>query len=362
MAVTVKTRERLVGLFVLLTIAAVAAILLGVVSRERFFRKEILVSAAFDQRFNLSRGSVLLFEGFEVGHIHQIELAGPYHVDVKLAVDARYARFISRRCTVSVETSPIGGLVSDNVLLVPPADSAEESSPAVNDPIQEGSVLRFERGATLINRATEIIDLAKREILPSVTTLASAASELLQRLNAPTGELRTLLGHANDLSANIGTSLGNLDRTMQGLAQDAHETTTRLNEMLTRTNAIAEGLERGDGVAGTILRDAHMKDDLQHTSSDVRAMVAQLNESLPKLLSDVQSVMASLKTISSQAEQASARVPVLLDSAQMSMVNANDVLAAVKNHWLLRGYVPEVKEAETLSRSPRLSPSVGGRP
>ena len=80
----IRFAEQVVGMFVLLAIVAVAAILIFVGINQRWFARNYRFASRFDSGAGLSVGMPLMLKGFEIGKVTKVSLNTQNQVDIEL--------------------------------------------------------------------------------------------------------------------------------------------------------------------------------------------------------------------------------------------------------------------------------------
>ena len=108
-----------------------------------------------------------------------------------------------------------------------------------------------------------------------------------------------------------------------------------------------DGLEKGKGLAGTVLNDPAFRDQAVKTMAEMHATFVNLNKTtadlkaaaagLPDMAKKLESFVANL-------EKAGKGLPGMVSEGQTLFGDADQAAKAAKQLWPLRNYVPQPQE------------------
>jgi uncharacterized phage infection (PIP) family protein YhgE len=130
--------------------------------------------------------------------------------------------------------------------------------------------------------------------------------------------------------------------TWTKLGADFQKTQEELNQLVTRLDNLASGVEQGKGTAGRLLIDTGLADEAQK-------LLARANEAM----SELQGVVTNLNVAVKNVQNGTARLPEITDAVanevkdlpglvlqtQVSVRELERLIEAMQRHWLLRKYV-----------------------
>lgn len=123
MKIFLTTRERMAGLFIVVTALLVAAFFVGAAVRNRWLAPRISYHTLVTRGDGLRSGSPVLLAGVEVGEVGSIEFRDDEHLDVELVVLTRHAGRVRKGTTVNVRR--VLGIGEKRLILQPPAQVKE---------------------------------------------------------------------------------------------------------------------------------------------------------------------------------------------------------------------------------------------
>ena len=180
---------------------------------------------------------------------------------------------------------------------------------------------------------------------------------------APTDTIGQVLDEVRD---KVMPLLDDTRKAVQGLSAFADRLNANdgpFERTMASISGVAAKLERGEGIAGKILTDEALAQqlvgvvsDLRKITTDASSLIGELDKAagdarLQDLIKRTESVLASLQTASANLAKASpqlpqitrnlasgtANLPTLLLQAQMSARELELLLAQLRGHWLLGG-------------------------
>lgn len=130
------------------------------------------------------------------------------------------------------------------------------------------------------------------------------------------------------------------------LAVDLRNPEGNLQQLIAHLNQIAAGLEKGEGMAGRVLRDPKMAAELDGIMASIQASLAE-----------VKKIMGDLEESSSVVKDEMQDMPGVVLQTRQTMQETEKLIAAIQKSWLVRGNM-EQPAATTLIPTAE----VGGKP
>jgi phospholipid/cholesterol/gamma-HCH transport system substrate-binding protein len=325
----IRFAEQIVGLFVLLALLALAALLMMMGINQRWFARDYRFVSHFNSGENLSTGMAVKFKGFKIGSVDSILLLDNNKVEINFHIYDTYYDKLTPNSVLELAISPIG--IGGGGLLFHPGKGEGGTVP-------EGSLipsLSSPEGLLLV--AEGLVDIPNR---------SDAVSDILVKVGPTIESVQDTLN-----------ALEKLVLTMDDLVQGKND--APLGSLLVQTDAIARNIE---GITGSTNREIEQIIDdvatLTESLKDTTGLVTRIlgaQGSIPKLLDDNEEIYQSIETIlsslSASAEEIEKlllftnrqqpRITTLLDETISAINEGQDVLTGVKNNPLLRGGIPE---------------------
>lgn len=248
--------ETKVGIFVLVgsILFGTAIFLLGDYSFQRFYP----VYAEFADVAGLPDKATVKLSGVEVGKIKKIYLKDD-KVIVQLAVREGVKIYRDSKFLVG-STSMIGSKFLE----------VDQGTPA-------SGVL--EAGATVRGETVQPLD---RAVAAAVASLESLIKDV--RGDGTLGEnLNDILKNLKDVTANVNDLVANGQPHAEKAMERLDSITAKLDAMLTKTDMIVDKINKGEGVAGALVSDQKMKDNVTATLSNLRDASASAKDVLGRV-------------------------------------------------------------------------------
>jgi phospholipid/cholesterol/gamma-HCH transport system substrate-binding protein len=112
------------------------------------------------------------------------------------------------------------------------------------------------------------------------------------------------------------------------VAEELHRPDGNLQQLLSHLNAIAEGLEKGEGTAGQLLRDPALANELRQITGKIDATLQQ-----------VQQILENFEQVSETIRDESSDVPGLVLQGRETLRESEILIEGLQRHWLLRKYM-----------------------
>lgn len=135
-----------------------------------------------------------------------------------------------------------------------------------------------------------------------------------------------------------------------GLAMDIRDPEGEAQRMLHTVNNILTGLERGEGLAGKLLRDQDMANDIEMMLLSVQETMDYVNE----IMLHVAAASEELPRIAKRLRGEIDDIPGLMYQTQATLRETEVLLKGIQRHWLLRKYVDEGRRLDADMMAPSI--------
>ncbi len=297
--------HELVGSFVLLVLLAVIVAVLLAGRAQGWFEPthEVRVEFSEEGTFGLRRGAEVRVLEAPAGIVHDIVVREDGVMEGILRVRGRFFQYIRKDSQAMVKR--VFGVAGDAYVEISRGVGEELSE---DDPYID------------IAKDTEIMDVVEEvleELRESILVAMNQLGDLLEEYTALATDFRDPEGHVQKVLGNI--------------------------------SAITEGLERGQGPAGRLLRD-----------EDLAGHIDELAVKINRTMDDVNSIMENMAEASKEfpemARTAGGEVrdmKGLVSQTQSSLQEAEILIEGIQRHWLIRKYIDRDDPPE----DDRLAPS-----
>ena len=371
----VRFAEQVVGVFILVAIVGLAAILILIGVNQRWFAKNYYFQSEFISGTGLSVGGSIQFRGFDIGKISAIDLNERNTVDVEFYVYDTYYEKMKRNSVLELVSSPLG---LGGGLIYHPGIDTEFTPP------EEGYFIpaldtvegrrRIKEGLVVIPKSEDMISSLLGQIDPILGELDRTIAQVNSVLRTVEDEL------AGRGTGPVSTLLTTLNSELDGSGEGS------ISQTLARINAVVDTVQY-EVIANTTERLNSLLDQLGEVTTnviDITADVAQTTESLrdptgivpkllgakgsiPTLLDDdnalYDEILAMLTTVAGIVDQlksftefvngSTPQISGLIEKGQDALDGGVEVITAIKNNPLLRGGIPEAREQPTTFQSMR---------
>jgi phospholipid/cholesterol/gamma-HCH transport system substrate-binding protein len=316
---TIRYADRVVGVLIVLALAALVAVIIFLGSGQRWFAKDYQFKTYFDSAAGLSKNMSVQYKGFTIGRVKSFDLTPDDKVEVYFYIFDTYISRVHPGSLVDISISPVGlgnqflfhaglgaGQLEEGTLI--PAVSSREGQEALR------------RGTAFIPKHDDSIS----EILSQVNSVLSNVDTLVQDLN---GALE-----GTD-STTLGRTLGNIEEAAQGLAGMPGMVQGTLDALLGNLDQIVESTQ-------PILANLQIvSEDLSDPNGAMAQVLDAEGPVYTNLSSTLESVSGAMKSLEKTAAYVPAQLPqvtVMLAEVQDVLRSVEDVLTALLNNPLLK--------------------------
>jgi phospholipid/cholesterol/gamma-HCH transport system substrate-binding protein len=365
----IRFAEQVVGIFVLIAIVAVAAILVFAGANQRGFARNYRFTSRFDSGGGLSVGMPIVLKGFEIGKISRISLNEDNQVDIEFSIQDTYYPKVLPNSVLELTSSPIGlGVTLKFHPGATPGPPVEEGSFIASMDLPEGREL-VEQGLVRIPKGEDVIGSVIAKVNP---VLEEVRTTLVQTRRLVTDIDLALAGKGGPM----GVAIAGLASTPGKVNRVVDDTGTRVNEIVARVNSVldkidtvsgdlteitgttkatlgtlsvnlesitanlkttSEGLRETRGLATRLLDP---KGSLETILNDQNALYRQIDGAL----ASTNAVIAQVKGFIDYINSTQPQISTILEKGRDALDQGTDVLQAVKNNPLLKGGVPPARQ------------------
>jgi phospholipid/cholesterol/gamma-HCH transport system substrate-binding protein len=301
--------DRIVGIFVFVSIFILFSIIMIVILNQKIFERKFRYVSRFEDAYDLKSNQDVYFKGFKIGKIEDFKLNDRDSVDVDFFIFRKFQHLVTRNSVLNKSSNPLTG---SKIVLIQNelnADIAPEHSYIPSLDTDEGKLL-VAQGAVK-KQADKISDIINTvdEILKSVNSDNNAGSNSVARILVNTADT---IGKLKDEMDRFDIILGNF-QTLSG-------------EMKNPDNLVRRLLD-----------------------PDGEVMFNSINKSLDSLTR----VMDNLETFSVFIDKQTGQIESLMVETKSTMKELRDVLEGLKNNPLIKGGITDKKEQEKVKESIR---------
>lgn len=299
--------NQIVGSFVLLIVAAVVVGIFVAGHAQKWFEPvhELAIVFPPEGSFDLQRGAEVRILGALVGTIEEISAADDGTMTGLVRIRGDFIRFV-REDSRAIAKKKFG-VAGDAFLEITKGSGA---------PLREDAVLHVEKDTEITEMIQEVIRRIEEVVVPAVEQVKIAIDQYTK-----------------------------LAAEFTKVAQTLHNPDSHLQQLLARLAQIAEGLEKGEGTAGQLLRDPSLADEL-------RAITAKIDASLIEIEGILEDIRSSTSVVKDEMQD----VPGVVLQTRETLRETEKLIEALQRHWLIRKYVES-----SAPPSPMIPPAaVGG--
>jgi len=321
----IRYAEQIVGLFTLLAILSLAAILIFMGINQRWFARDYSFVSQFQSGSGLNRGMPIKLKGFTIGAVDKIELLEDNTVQINFHIFDTYYNRVLPNSVLQLATSPIG--IGGSSLIFYPGSSQ-------STPLAEGSFIpstdfaegqrRLESGLVKTDEKEDAVSSVINRIGP----ILDSTYETINSLNSAITRIDNTLSGTQP-----GPLLDVLLQTQQVMAQ--------LHETLENTSGITANLEK------TSAQLSDTQGLVQHLL-DPKGSVAKLLDDDEELYTHIQSIIAELERSAAElsnfagyVNEQQPSITAILQEGRTALQESQDVMQGLQNNPLLRRGITE---------------------
>lgn len=252
-----------------------------------------------DSALGITKGIPVKVFGLTVGTVDEIEIVpgtpgSKGQVRIRLNIGSEYLQHITKDSRAKLMRE---GVVGQALIEILPGDQNVR-------PVARNEVITFERGKTL-GELSEDLNRALSPVLAQVKEAIGDMQNPQGRLQRSVDRVTTLLDELPDSNRKLASVLVTAERT------------------LARADSVLVNADKA--VAGVALK-------AEHTLGGLDRIVADVSATAPSILKNLDSATQSLA-------RAAERMPMMIDSGNTLVRDANQAVSGAKGAWPLRNWV-----------------------
>ncbi|TET35003.1 MAG: hypothetical protein E3J72_12775 [Planctomycetota bacterium] len=375
MRMKVSLAERLTGLFVLSAVVVVVVVLVLSAYKREWFQKKLQLVIYADEGHGISVGTKVFFKGTPAGavvarpRIEKDPRSGEAKVRILMGIFAENAKQIPIGSMAEIQV-PIAGFGETKIRLT-------GGKPNVYYRIMKEP--QYLESKIVTGMGSEIkAAISELEVVQEVTKVLGRVNTILGEIEARKDSLfssiDTTLGNASLIANDISSGRGIAGRmvTDEALARDFVRIVSDMRSMISEMrrdipeitaslNGILKKLRGKEvdeilDIAPTLLEDLDdLAVDVSATLSNLKPILHQTRQMLDgvlDVLDEAKVILADAKVIASDVKNATGDLPRLLDAVDFSLKETTRVVTAVKENWLIKGFLPDVREPDARMTCP----------
>ncbi len=335
-------REKLVGIFLVITLFILTGAIVFIAQGKNWFKKHHPYHTYFKEGYNLAPGSKVTLYNTRIGKVVKVSLTEDNRVMVRLKILAKHASRIREDTIATVESPTIIG--SEYIAIIPGTIQRPLIPPGGEIPSKEKKAL-----------TDYMEDFKVGEMLESLTDIAKNIKEITERLKDPGGGIFGTLNNIKEITARLKDPKGHLFTSLDNIRQ----TTARLKNpkrgifrTLDNLASITHSIKKGKGSAGRLL----IKDDLYLKIEDkinkldsILDNIQLTTARMPALIDETEKRIKEIKGPLTELEKTLKAVPEIMNTIQGELEEVNKITEAVKENFLIKRYLPPAPKERTIS-------------
>ena len=338
----IRFAHQVVGVFILVALSFVVAILILMGINQRWFAQNYYYRSSFPSAQGLNVGMSVNFKGFEIGRVTGISLSESNEVELDFYIQDTYVDRVYENSVLQLQSSPIG--IGGGLVFHQGATASEplpESSfiPSLSSP--EGQEL-LAQGLVDVPRSADAISSLIDQLDPILTNV----NEVLEEVEVTLVTVNSALAGEDEGPA--GSMLVSLNELMVEVDATLEETTERTNEVLDNVSVITENFS----VASAEFADPT---GIVPKLLDPQGSLATILDDNNALYDQIDAILGSLNATAGDVEELSGfingqtpQIAALLAEGREAVATGQDVLEGLSNNPLIRGGItPQLEQPAT---------------
>ncbi len=304
-----KYTDKIVGIFVLLSIFLLLFVFILIIFNQKFFTKKFYFSSAFNDANGLKLNQDIIFKGFKIGKINKITLNASNQIDVDFFIYEKYINRITENSILNKASNPISG-----------------------------SSIIFTQNE-FNNRIAD-----EYSFIPSLDTKA--------------GQFLLEIGEVEKKADDISNIISNIDKFMASLNKDRNADDNSIARILVNTADIVESVKGELDSIDTILTNVKLLSNKMKTPDGLVQRLIDpegdiMFKSIKSSLDNLALIMSDLAVVSKILNSKSKDIENIITDSKMTMKDAQDIIEGLKTNTVLKNIINEDEEQDVVKDSIR---------
>jgi phospholipid/cholesterol/gamma-HCH transport system substrate-binding protein len=303
------------GLFITIGTMALVVALYLIGSNRNIFGNTIRIHAHFFNVNGLMAGNNVRYAGIDIGTVDKVTIENDSSVTVYMIIEKKQSEYIKKNSVAAIGTD---GLMGNKLVNINPGQGA-------STPVEDGDEIQALR------------PVETDEMVRTLNTTNDNLEVITSDLRKFTSRINTDKGVLKLIEDSITTE--NIKAAMMAIREAAENA----NRITIQLNRLAEGLNRGEGLAGVLLKDTASAGELRATihnlqmATDSINMIASGLGEFSQKLNNPDGLVTALTTDTALTEN----VRSGLKNLEESTVLLNENLKAMRRSFLFKKYFKE---------------------
>lgn len=272
-----KWSQLRVGVMASFALAILGFLVFLLAGTSGFFKSSAEVYTYFDDSANIAVAAPVTLNGITVGKVTHVDLSGSSQpgriIKVKMQIEDQYMKAIP---VDSIAIITAGNLLGTKYINIKKGRSPDivakggtlpsQNLTTIDDFVQQGNTaLSALQG--IVTKAGVIVDQVQAG--KGTIGMLLVDDTIAKNLTAMTVEGKKLV-------VSLNTKLNSDDNTLGKFVNDKGAMYDDVRASLAKINALMDGIERGEGTAGKLVKDPALWDDARKTIADVRGILTDI--------------------------------------------------------------------------------------
>jgi phospholipid/cholesterol/gamma-HCH transport system substrate-binding protein len=328
MKFSIRFADQIVGALIILAMIILVFVIFMLGSSQRWFSRDYSFKTYCPTANGLNKNMPVQYKSVTIGRVRSFELVGE-QVEVRFIIFDTYIDRVKKGSLVEVLPSPIGGLVGNQFNFFPGMGK---------DPIPEGETIptvNSDEGKRLVAMGLAI----HPERNDNIGNIMNSVGALLGTLDLLLGDMQEAFEGTERTS--LGRTMGGLEQASVGLQQMAQKLPTDIEGSINRITAQIEPI---------LVNLRQVSGKIADPDGSIAAILDADGDVYKDLVKSLDALSGTLRNVEKTSEVLPAQAPQLgaMIAELRALINTlQDVGVAARNNPLLKGGIPEKKEANT---------------
>ncbi|MBI5893658.1 MAG: MCE family protein [Deltaproteobacteria bacterium] len=317
-----KYLEQKVGLFILLVIAGLLAVIFFIGKERELFTARYNIHFIVPSGTGFIEGMPVKLSGFKIGKLKSLSLDENAKVKIVLDINKKYETWIRKGSVARLVKEGVIGEAVVEITVGPPSGTI----------LANGSEITYEKVAGVEELAKEIKPIIKD------------VKEIIEYINDPDGNVKRTLSNIEEISFGL---IGTREK-MDGVLDEVKVLSKEMKQAVGKAQIIEDkAMPMVDNAAKVMKNIEAMTEKIEpiiDKAKNIAMDIENVTGKLPQVLEKANKILDDIKKTTNVIADKSPNIKDALNTADDMLQDTKEIVKGVKESWPVKNLIPEKEE------------------
>lgn len=321
-----KYLEQKVGLFILLVIAGLLAVIFFIGKERELFAVRYNIYFIVPSGTGFTEGMPVKLSGFKIGKVKSLSLDENARVKIVLDINKKYETWIRKGSVARLVKEGVIGEAVVEITVGPPSGAI----------LADGSEIPFEKVAGF------------EELTKEVKPIIKDVKEIIEYINDPDGNVKRTLSNIEDISFGLIGTREKMDGVLDEVKVLAKEMKQAVGKAQTLEDKAMPIVDDAAKVVKNIEAMTKKIEPIIDKTKDIASDIEDVSGKLPQVLEKTNKILDDIKkttnAVANESPQIIKKTKDMLETTDETLHDTKEIVKGVKESWPVKNLIPEKEE------------------